>query len=526
MNRTRSIIPILLALSATHAQDVSPLRPLPFKSKERAIAGVFSLSPENITTEITGAYRYRDRIVVFGWSGHSNGIVTVIDAATGKEILELLVNERFRFIIPAGALIYAHWFVVGAYERDDSVWLLDLNHPVPRPKSNLGANVTDQAGVQIYPSATGPHLRHRLTEMLPADDGQTLYLVDRPVPAVRAQEVCLVAINIMNLNRVTDNHNCVDEKKLTGYSPGEIVATSLTFTPRGTLQYTVTAAGETGKTESFTVNPTTLTPSRAIPNSSSVEGSETSPPAAPRAMANGEAKPQRRRSNRSGRTRFRRTRKRSHRGQPANRRIGKSNECQRIRKLCGGARKIGGRPAWMVIQADNLERAPHEGSRRVRNPASRPLQETVTGRKQAMNGRATCSLVASAALCALASGALIATGQAGRSSSPPIRLLDISNKSGLRFQQSYGDRRMDDIVEGTGTDMCVVDYNNDGFLEVYFSNGNWTEGLSDDDSRDVRGMLENQLFRNDGDGTFTDVTAQVGLVPCLAPREWSCFVLL
>ncbi len=278
MNRFCSIIPILLALSATHAQDVSPLRPLPFKSKERAIAGVFSLSPENITTEITGAYRYRDRIVVFGWSGHSNGIVTVINTATGKEILELLVNERFRFITPAGALIYAHWFVVGAYERDDSVWLLDLNHPVQRPKSNLGANVTDQAGFQIYPSAAVPHLRHGLTEMLPADDGQTLYLVDRPFQALGAQKVCFVAINVVNLNRVTDNHNCVDEKKLTGYSPGEIVATSLTFTPPGALRYSVTPAGETGKTETFTVNPITLTPSRAIPKSIGDERSETSPP--------------------------------------------------------------------------------------------------------------------------------------------------------------------------------------------------------------------------------------------------------
>ena len=87
-----------------------------------------------------------------------------------------------------------------------------------------------------------------------------------------------------------------------------------------------------------------------------------------------------------------------------------------------------------------------------------------------------------------------------------IWFTDVTKKSGLDFQQSYGDRYLDNIVEGTGTGVCVFDYNNDGFLDVYFPNGKWTEGLSDDDSRDLRGKLSNHLFRNNGDGTFTDVT--------------------
>jgi hypothetical protein len=48
-------------------------------------------------------------------------------------------------------------------------------------------------------------------------------------------------------------------------------------------------------------------------------------------------------------------------------------------------------------------------------------------------------------------------------------------------------------------------------MDVYFPNGKWTQGLSDDDSRDLRGRLTNHLFRNNGNGTFTDVTVEAGL---------------
>ena len=57
-----------------------------------------------------------------------------------------------------------------------------------------------------------------------------------------------------------------------------------------------------------------------------------------------------------------------------------------------------------------------------------------------------------------------------------ISFTDVTRASGLNFQQSYGDRHLDNIVEGTGTGVCVFDYNNDGFLDIYFPNGKWTEG--------------------------------------------------
>jgi len=115
------------------------------------------------------------------------------------------------------------------------------------------------------------------------------------------------------------------------------------------------------------------------------------------------------------------------------------------------------------------------------------------------------------ALLALRGTAVTALLQQRRETAGGIRFADVAKGSGLIFQQSYGDRRLDNIVEGTGTGVCVFDYNNDGFLDVYFPNGKWTEGLSDEDSRDLRGKLTNHLFRNNGDGTFTDVTRQAGV---------------
>jgi len=97
---------------------------------------------------------------------------------------------------------------------------------------------------------------------------------------------------------------------------------------------------------------------------------------------------------------------------------------------------------------------------------------------------------------------------------PPVELpvfSDVTRQAGLEFKHSYGDHHLDNIVEGTGAGACTFDYNNDGLMDLYFVTGTWTKGVSDNQGRDLRGKLFNKLYKNNGDGSFSDVTGQAGV---------------
>lgn len=88
---------------------------------------------------------------------------------------------------------------------------------------------------------------------------------------------------------------------------------------------------------------------------------------------------------------------------------------------------------------------------------------------------------------------------------------DVTAAAGIDFKHSFGDFDLTNIVEGTGAGPTFFDYNNDGYLDIYFTTGAWTRSTSDNRGRRLQGKLSNQLYRNNGDGTFTNVTQQAGV---------------
>ena len=82
--------------------------------------------------------------------------------------------------------------------------------------------------------------------------------------------------------------------------------------------------------------------------------------------------------------------------------------------------------------------------------------------------------------------------------------IDVADKAGLRQPVIYGgvDRKQY-IIETVGCGAAFIDYDNDGWLDIFLLSGTRLEGPPDG--------CTNRLYKNNRDGTFTDVTEKAGL---------------
>jgi enediyne biosynthesis protein E4 len=87
---------------------------------------------------------------------------------------------------------------------------------------------------------------------------------------------------------------------------------------------------------------------------------------------------------------------------------------------------------------------------------------------------------------------------------------NVTEKSHIQFQHSFGEQKLSSILEATGSGGVWFDYNNDGLLDLYVLSGRYLDGVTDHSKADGK-EATNHLYRNNGDGTFTDVTAQAGV---------------
>ncbi|UWZ83782.1 CRTAC1 family protein [Occallatibacter riparius] len=96
-----------------------------------------------------------------------------------------------------------------------------------------------------------------------------------------------------------------------------------------------------------------------------------------------------------------------------------------------------------------------------------------------------------------------------------IQFEDATAKAGIDFVHSFGSRQLGSLLEGTGAGCVWFDYNNDGLPDLYVANGRpLDDSMHPYPLKDKPNPLpHNHLFRNNGNGTFTDVTDKAGLNP-------------
>jgi hypothetical protein len=91
-------------------------------------------------------------------------------------------------------------------------------------------------------------------------------------------------------------------------------------------------------------------------------------------------------------------------------------------------------------------------------------------------------------------------------SSPRFRFANIARDAGLDMSIVFGDREKNTyLVETTGTGVAMIDYDGDGWNDLFFVNGSTLAGFAAGEEP------TNHLYRNKGDRTFEDVTAKTGL---------------
>ena len=89
---------------------------------------------------------------------------------------------------------------------------------------------------------------------------------------------------------------------------------------------------------------------------------------------------------------------------------------------------------------------------------------------------------------------------------PKINFVDIAASAGLTAKTVAGDeKRKKYIIETTGSGAAFIDYDNDGWPDVFLVNGSTLAGFP-------KGQEPtSHLYHNNGDGTFTDVSRKAGV---------------
>lgn len=109
-----------------------------------------------------------------------------------------------------------------------------------------------------------------------------------------------------------------------------------------------------------------------------------------------------------------------------------------------------------------------------------------------------------ATLVFLAAIACLTLSLAGQGTAPTIQFQDVTKAAGLTFNHYSGAAGKKYLPESLGPGVAFIDYNGDGWQDLFFTNGKDWPGQR-------RQATTLQLFRNNKNGTFTDVSRASGL---------------
>ena len=98
------------------------------------------------------------------------------------------------------------------------------------------------------------------------------------------------------------------------------------------------------------------------------------------------------------------------------------------------------------------------------------------------------------------------TKDALHDSDPGVSFINVARESGLNAKTIFGGELKNKyLLETTGCGVAFYDYDNDGWLDIFLVNGTRLEGFPKGTDPTTH------LFRNNRDGTFTDVTLKAGV---------------
>ncbi|GAB5404388.1 MAG: hypothetical protein Aurels2KO_26190 [Aureliella sp.] len=90
-----------------------------------------------------------------------------------------------------------------------------------------------------------------------------------------------------------------------------------------------------------------------------------------------------------------------------------------------------------------------------------------------------------------------------------IRFEDVTESTGITFQHTDGSTGKYYLIESMSAGLALLDFDQDGDMDIYFLNGSEIDSASDQSVEDAK-SASNALYRNDGGMQFVDITSESG----------------